>query len=200
MEKKPWPPPAPDECRTGERIRCVADGVRSLSGAGFGSRFAAADQSGGEQSCLITGDASNYERGVLAKQQFPADFSIGFLYGCFFPSGCPLGRADAGSGVLWHQCGTFGFLSFHHFERECRMDKLRRGDDINPGKFLASAVGSLTAALNRWTGGGINTRIARAQQERSGAWFSANVAQCRREVNDALIAYQTSQGKKNLAG
>ena len=55
MERNRGLHPRSDECRTGERIRCVADGGGLLSGAGFGSRFAAADQSGGEQSCLIIG-------------------------------------------------------------------------------------------------------------------------------------------------
>ena len=50
------------------------------------------------------------------------------------PPRCPLGRADAGSSVLWHQCGTFGFLPFHHVERKCRMDELRRVYDSQSGQ------------------------------------------------------------------
>ena len=77
---------------------------------------------------LLAETPRNYERGVLAKQQFPCRLlDRNSCTDAFFPSGCPFGRADVGSGVLWHQCGTFGFLSFHRPERECRMDKLRRG-------------------------------------------------------------------------
>lgn len=82
---------------------------------------------------LLAETPRNYERGVLAKQQFPADFSIGIPVRMLSSRPVSFGRADVGSGVLWHQCGTFGFLSFHHFERECRMDKLRRGDDYQSG-------------------------------------------------------------------
>lgn len=79
---------------------------------------------------LLAETPRRYERGVLAEQQFPADFSIGIPVRMLsWPSRCPFGRADTGSGVLRNQCGAFRFLSFHHVGRKCGLDQLRRFDD-----------------------------------------------------------------------
>ena len=69
---------------------------------------------------------------------------------------------------------------------------------INPGKFLASAVGSLTQPLFNRGQVVAQYRIARAQQEEAALGFQQTLLNAGSEVNDALIAYQTSQGKRIL--
>ena len=69
---------------------------------------------------------------------------------------------------------------------------------INPGKFLASAVGSLTQPLFNRGQVVAQYRIARAQQEEAALGFQQTLLNAGSEVNDALIAYQTCQGKRIL--
>lgn len=69
---------------------------------------------------------------------------------------------------------------------------------LNPGKFLASAVGSLTQPLFNRGQVVAQYRIARAQQEEAALGFQQTLLNAGSEVNDALTAYQTSQGKKLL--
>ncbi len=75
------------------------------------------------------------------------------------------------------------------------MDELRRYTILNPGKFLASAVGSLTQPLFNKGQVVAQYRIARAQQEEAALGFQQTLLNAGSEVNDALTAYQTSQGK-----
>ena len=69
---------------------------------------------------------------------------------------------------------------------------------LNPGKFLASAVGSLTQPLFNRGQVVAQYRIASAQQEEAALGFQQTLLNAGSEVNDALTAYQTSQGKKLL--
>lgn len=69
---------------------------------------------------------------------------------------------------------------------------------LNPGKFLASAVGSLTQPLLNKGQVVAQYRIARAQQEEAALGFQQTLLNAGSEVNDALTAYQTSQGKRIL--
>lgn len=69
---------------------------------------------------------------------------------------------------------------------------------LNPGKFLASAVASLTQPLFNRGQVVAQYRIARARQEEAALGFQQSLLNAGSEVNDALTAYQTSQGKKLL--
>ena len=69
---------------------------------------------------------------------------------------------------------------------------------INPGKFLASAVGSLVQPLFNRGQNIANLRIAKAQQEEAQLAFQQTLLNAGTEVNDALTAYQTSRDKANL--
>ena len=72
------------------------------------------------------------------------------------------------------------------------------GAIVNPGKFLASAVGSLTQPLfaqGRIVG---QYKIAKAQQEQASLAFQQALLNAGAEVNEALVAYHTSQDKSAL--
>lgn len=67
----------------------------------------------------------------------------------------------------------------------------------NPGKFVASALASLTEPLfNRGTLIA-RRRIAKAQQEEALLAFRQKLLDAGTEVNDALVSYQTSKRKKD---
>lgn len=69
---------------------------------------------------------------------------------------------------------------------------------INPGKFLASAVGSLTQpffAQGRLVG---QLKIAKAQQEQASLAFQQALLNAGAEVNEAMVACETSRAKSDL--
>lgn len=62
---------------------------------------------------------------------------------------------------------------------------------VNPGKFLASAIGSLTQPLFNRGQNIANLKIAKAQQEEAELSFQQTLLNAGSEVNDALTAWQT---------
>lgn len=69
---------------------------------------------------------------------------------------------------------------------------------VNPGKFLASAVGSITQPLfarGQLVG---QLKISKAQQEEASLAFQQTLLNAGSEVNDALTAWQTSRDKSQL--
>jgi len=69
---------------------------------------------------------------------------------------------------------------------------------VNPGKFLASAVGSLTQPLfaqGRLAG---QLKIAKAQQEQASLAFTQALLNAGAEVNEAMMACETSRKKSDL--
>ena len=71
---------------------------------------------------------------------------------------------------------------------------------VNPGKFVASVVGSLVQPLFNRGQNIANLRIARAQQEEAQLAFQQTLLNAGTEVNDALVACQTSRDKADLFG
>lgn len=69
---------------------------------------------------------------------------------------------------------------------------------VNPGKFLASAIGSLTQPLFNRGQNIANLKIAKAQQEEAELSFQQTLLNAGSEVNDAFTAWQTSRDKANL--
>ncbi|MDE5945410.1 MAG: TolC family protein [Rikenella sp.] len=69
---------------------------------------------------------------------------------------------------------------------------------VNPGKFLWSAVASLTQPLFNRAANIAQLRIAKAQQEEAQLAFQKTLLSAGIEVNEALEAYQTAQSKATL--
>ena len=67
---------------------------------------------------------------------------------------------------------------------------------VNPGKFLASALGSLVAPILTRGQNEAQLKIAKAQQEEAKLAFTQTLLNAGKEVNDALTAYQTSVEKE----
>ncbi len=67
---------------------------------------------------------------------------------------------------------------------------------VNPGKFLASALGSLVAPLLTKGQNEAQLKIAKAQQEESRLAFTQTLLNAGKEVNDALTTYQTAADKE----
>ena len=69
---------------------------------------------------------------------------------------------------------------------------------VNPGKFLASAVGSLTQPLFNKGQIMAQYRIAKAQQEEARLAFQQALLNAGSEVNNALTQVQVARGKTEL--
>ncbi len=67
---------------------------------------------------------------------------------------------------------------------------------VNPGRLLASALGSLVAPVFTRGQNEAQLKIAKAQQEEAKLAFTQTLLNAGKEVNDALTAYQTSKEKE----
>ena len=148
---------------------------------------------------LLAETPRHYERGSLAQQQFPTDFSVGI------PVQMLSGRPDVRSAERSLEAAFYGtnkarsaFYPSITLSGSAGWTNSAGVMILNPGKFLASAVGSLTQPLFNRGQVVAQYRIARAQQEEAALGFQQTLLNAGSEVNDALTAYQTSQGKKLL--
>lgn len=69
------------------------------------------------------------------------------------------------------------------------------GTILNPGKWLSSAMASLTAPLFNKGTNIANLKVARAQQQEAVLRFEQKLLTAGNEVNDALTEWQTADGR-----
>lgn len=72
------------------------------------------------------------------------------------------------------------------------------GTVVNPGKWLLDAVGSLVQPLFNRGKNIANLKIAKTQQEEALLAFSQKLLDAGAEVNNALVQWQTAQGRLSL--
>lgn len=72
------------------------------------------------------------------------------------------------------------------------------GAILNPGKWLASALGQLIAPLFNHGTNVANLKIAKARQEEALLRFEQSLLDAGKEVNDALTRWQTANGRIEL--
>lgn len=148
---------------------------------------------------LLAETPRHYERGQLAGQQFPTDLAIGIpiqILSC---------RPDVRSAERTLEAAFYGtnaarsaFYPSITLSGSGGWTNTTGTTIINPGKFLASFVGSLTQPLfNR---GQIiaQYKIAKAQQEAAALSFQQTLLNAGSEVNDCLTAWQKSHIKSDL--
>lgn len=147
---------------------------------------------------LLAETPRHYERGNLADQRFPEDVAVGVpmqllsnrpdvraaersLEQAFYATN----QARAAFYPSIVLSGSAGWTN-------------SAGIIVNPGKFLASAVGSLTQPLFNKGQIMAQYRITKAQQEEASLAFQQALLNAGSEVNDALVACQTSKAKTVL--
>ena len=137
-----------------------------------------------------------YERGELGVQQFPDNFSLGV------PMQMLANRPDVRSAERTLEAAFYGtnqarsaFYPSITLSGSAGWTNSAGSMIINPGKFVASAVASLTQPLfNK----GVNIaqlKIAKAQQEEARLSFEQTLLNAGVEVNEALVQYQTAREK-----
>lgn len=145
---------------------------------------------------LLAETPRKYERGTLAAQKFPSSFSVGVpveMLSCrpdVRMAERALERAfyttNAARSAFYPSITLSGSAGWTN----------SAGMIVNPGKFLASAVASLTQPLFAQGKLTAQLKIAKAQQEEASLSFQQTLLKAGSEVNDALMAYQTSRDKK----
>lgn len=147
-------------------------------------------------SLLLADVPQDIRRGRLENQQFPKEFSLGI------PVRLLANRPDVKSAEL---ALAQAFYTTNG-ARSAFYPALRLGGSagwtnnagamiVNPGKLLASALGSLTQPLFNQGQNIAQLRIAKAQQEESRLYFVQALLEAGSEVNDALAHYQTAVNK-----
>lgn len=150
-------------------------------------------------SLLLAETPRRYERGKLAEQQFPEYVAVGI------PMQLLANRPDVRSAERSLEQAFYAtnqaraaFYPSIVLSGSAGWTNSAGGMIVNPGKFLASAVGSLTQPL--FNKGQITAqyRIAKAQQEEASLAFQQALLNAGSEVNDALVACQSSKAKTAL--
>lgn len=150
-------------------------------------------------SLLLAETPHAYERSDAGKPQFPEDFSVGI------PVQMLANRPDVRSAERSLEAAFYGtnaarsaFYPSITLSGSAGWTNAAGSMIMNPGKFLASAVASLTQPLFARGQVIAQYRIARAQQEEAALGFKQALLNAGSEVNDALTAYQTSKEKSVL--
>ena len=148
---------------------------------------------------LLAETPRRYERGKLADQRLPEDVAVGV------PMQMLSNRPDVRAA---ERSLEQAFYATNHARAAFYPSIVLSGSAgwtnsagsmiVNPGKFLASAVGSLTQPLFNKGQIMAQYRIAKAQQEEASLSFQQALLNAGSEVNDALVACQTSKAKTLL--
>ena len=141
----------------------------------------------------------HYERGTLSAQHFTQDLSVGI------PMQMLANRPDVRSAERSLEAAFYGtnqarsaFYPSIVLSGSAGWTNSAGSMIVNPGKFLASAVGSLTQPLFNRGQVIAQYRISKAQQEEARLFFEQALLNAGSEVNDALTACQTSREKTVL--
>lgn len=148
---------------------------------------------------LLAETPRRYERGKLADQRLPEDVAVGVPMQML--SNRPDVRAAERSLEQAFYATNQARAAFYPsivLNGSAGWTNSAGSMIVNPGKFLASAVGSLTQPLFNKGQIMAQYRIAKAQQEEASLSFQQALLNAGSEVNDALVACQTSKAKTLL--
>ena len=148
---------------------------------------------------LLAETPRRYERGKLADQRLPEDVAVGVPMQML--SNRPDVRAAERSLEQAFYATNQARAAFYPsivLSGSAGWTNSAGSMLVNPGKFLASAVGSLTQPLFNKGQIMAQYRIAKAQQEEASLSFQQALLNAGSEVNDALVACQTSKAKTLL--
>lgn len=151
---------------------------------------------------LLLGDVpSPIERGTLAGQQFPDTLSVGVPLQ-LLARRPDIRQAEALLAQAFYATGAArsAFYPSITLSGSAGWTNSAGTAIINPGRWLLSAVGSLTQPLFNRGRNIANLRIAKAQQQEALLSFQQSLLKAGSEVNDALAQWQTADCRLQLDG
>lgn len=150
-------------------------------------------------SLLLAEVPQKWQRGKLDRQQLPENFSVGI------PLQMLSNRPDVRSAEFSLAQAFYGtnaaraaFYPSITLSGSAGWTNNAGSLILNPGKFVASAVASLTQPLFNKGANIAQLKIAKAQQEEARLGFEQTLLNAGSEVNDALVQYQTARQKAGL--
>ena len=145
---------------------------------------------------LLAETPRRYERGKLADQRLPEDVAVGVPMQML--SNRPDVRAAERSLEQAFYATNQARAAFYPsitLSGSAGWTNSAGSMIVNPGKFLASAVASLTQPLFNKGANIAQLKIAKAQQEEARLSFEQTLLNAGVEVNEALVQYQTAREK-----
>ncbi len=148
---------------------------------------------------LLAETPRSYERGILAGVQMPDELSVGIPMQ-MLANRPDVRMAERSLEAVFYATNVArsAFYPSITLSGSAGWTNSAGSMIINPAKFLASAVGSLTQPL--FARGQLlgQLKISKAQQEEAALSFQQTLLNAGSEVNDALTAWQTSRDKSLL--
>ena len=154
------------------------------------------NQTENSMALLLAETPHKIQRGKLENQQLPEDFSVGI------PLQMLSNRPDVRSAEFslaqafyTTNAARAAFYPSITLSGSAGWTNSAGSMIINPGKFVASAVASLTQPLFNKGANIAQLKIAKAQQEEARLSFEQTLLNAGVEVNEALVQYQTAREK-----
>ena len=150
-------------------------------------------------SLLLAEPPHTIQRGSLEGQSWPSSLSVGFPV-CLLANRPDVRAAERSLEQAFYVTNQAraAFYPSITLSGSAGWTNSAGGMISNPAQFLASAVGSLTQPLfakGQLTG---QLKIAKARQEEASLQFQQTLLQAGKEVNEALVQYQTAKQKRDL--
>lgn len=150
-------------------------------------------------SVLLAVPPQAIERGKLEEQTFPEDLSVGV------PVQLLAGRPDVRQAEYNLAQAFYGIAAARSafypgitLSGSAGWTNHGGGVILNPGSWLMNAVASLTQPLFNRGANIANLKAAKARQEEATLSFQQSILNAGKEVNDALIQWQTAQGRIDI--
>lgn len=148
---------------------------------------------------LLKEPAHAIERGTLAEQRFPDEISAGIPLQLL--SNRPdIRQTEAALAEAFYATNSARAAFYPSLTLSGSVGWTNNGGGaiVNPGKWLSSAIASLTAPLFNKGTHTANLKIAKARQQEATLRFEQSLLDAGNEVNDALTEWQTAHRRIGL--
>lgn len=150
-------------------------------------------------SALLKEPAHAINRSTLADQHFSDEISVGLPISLL--SNRPdVKQAEAALAEAFYATNSARAAFYPNLSLSGSLGWTNNGSGaiLNPGKWLSSAIASLTAPLFNKGTNTANLKIAKARQQEATLRFEQSLLNAGNEVNDALTEWQTADKRINL--
>lgn len=150
-------------------------------------------------SVLLAMPPQAIERGKLEEQTFPEDLSVGVPVQ-LLAARPDVRQAEYNLAEAFYATAAARSAFYPSITLSGSAGWTNNGGGVilNPGSWLMNAVASLTQPLFNRGANIANLKVAKARQEEAVLSFQQSILNAGKEVNDALIQWQTAQGRIDI--
>lgn len=152
-------------------------------------------------SALLALPPQSIERGTLDGQHFPEEMSVGVPLQ-LLANRPDVRQAEYNLAQAFYATNAARAAFYPNITLSGNAGWTNNGGGaiLNPGKWLLSAIGSLTQPMFNKGTNIANLRIAKMQQEEATLLFQQSLLDAGKEVNDALVQWQTARSRTVIGG